>query len=96
MKKISFKSKLFKWQGQSAWYFITVPEKESKKLRALPTKKKRGFNSIKVRAKIGKTSWDTSLFPMKEGPYLLPIKSAVRRAEGLDDGDTAKVVCILL
>ncbi len=95
--KIVFKSKLFRWTGDmSAWHFVTVPEKESKKLRALPAKKKRGFNSIKVRATIGKTSWDTSLFPMKEGPYLMPIKASVRTQEAMDDGDAVKVICALL
>ena len=95
MKIISFRGKVFKWAGDSAWYFVAVDSKQSKKLRENPSTKKRGFNSIKVRAKIGKTSWDTSLFPTKEGPYLLAIKKSVRYEEGIDDGDRVKVSCAL-
>ncbi len=43
---------------------------------------------IPVRARIGATEWNTSLFP-KDGLYVVPVKDAVRRAEGLDEGDNA-------
>ncbi|MCB0026013.1 MAG: DUF1905 domain-containing protein, partial [Caldilinea sp.] len=39
---------------------------------------------------IGKSTWTTSLFP-KDGRYILPIKTSVRKAEGLDEGDTVHV-----
>jgi hypothetical protein len=45
---------------------------------------------IPVRARIGATEWQTSLFP-KDGLYVVPLKDAVRRAEGLDEGDTVTV-----
>ena len=33
---------------------------------------------------IGQTVWQTSLFPHREsGGYLLPLKAAVRKAEGI-------------
>ena len=38
----------------------------------------------------GSTSWTTSLFP-KDGRYLVPVKSAVRKAEGLEIGDTVPI-----
>ena len=78
------------------WHFVYVPEKESKALKALPREKKRGFNSIKINAKVGKTSWNTSLFPSKEGPYLLAIKAAVRAKEGIGDGDGVRIECTIL
>ena len=39
---------------------------------------------------ISSTEWTTSLFP-KDGMYLVPVKDAVRRAEGLDVGETVTV-----
>jgi hypothetical protein len=45
---------------------------------------------IPVTAGIGRTDWTTSLFP-KDGGYLLPVKREVRRAEGLELGDTVQV-----
>lgn len=94
MKKISFTAKIWKWNGPAAWFFAYVPEKESKKLRE-SRQKSPGFGSIRVRVTIGKTTWDTSVFPSKEGPYLLPIKASVRRAEGIGDGDSMKITCAL-
>jgi hypothetical protein len=41
---------------------------------------------IPVHVRIGKTEWQTSLFP-KDGLYLVPIKASVRAAENLEEGD---------
>ena len=48
---------------------------------------------IPVRAVVGETTWETSLFP-KDGRYLLPLKDVVRRSEGLEDGDVITVSMI--
>lgn len=45
---------------------------------------------VPVTARIGGTEWRTSLFP-KEGRYLVPLKDAVRRAEGIGAGDAVSV-----
>jgi hypothetical protein len=37
--------------------------------------------------RVGRTTWTTSLYPQDER-YVVPLKVAVRRAEGLDEGDT--------
>lgn len=39
---------------------------------------------------LGRTRWETSLFP-KDGGYLVPIRAAVRRAEGVDLGDEVEL-----
>jgi hypothetical protein len=57
----------------------------------------RGFGSVRVRATVGGTTWTTSVFPdSTRGAYVLPVKKAVRRAEGLDEGDPADVVLEVL
>jgi len=43
-----------------------------------------------VVAKVGNSEFDTSLFP-RNGGYLLPIKVAVQRAEGVGLGDRIAV-----
>jgi len=53
--------------------------------------KRRGFGSVKVTVTCGKTRWDTSLFPNKDGSWFLPIKKPVRVAEDLMDGDEVEV-----
>ena len=43
-----------------------------------------------MRVRIGGTEWETSLLP-KNGGYVLPVKTAVRRREEVGDGDTVTV-----
>jgi hypothetical protein len=50
-----------------------------------------GWGVIPVSARIGRTTWTTSLFP-KDGGYLLPVKAVVRRAERIDLGDEVAVL----
>ena len=60
------------------------------------TGKRRAFGSVKVIARIGNSEWSTSVFPQKDGRWLLPVKSAVRRAEGIEDGDDVRAEVNLL
>lgn len=78
---------------KGAWFFVDINKTLSKKIKAekrMP--KARGFGSIRVRVTIGKTTWPTSIFPTKEGIYVLPIKASVRKKEGIADGDTVTVM----
>jgi hypothetical protein len=43
-----------------------------------------------VTVNLGDTEWTTSLFP-KDGAYLVPLKVAVRRAEGVELGDVVEL-----
>ena len=45
---------------------------------------------IPVRAHIGDTEFETSLCP-KDGRYVVPLKDAVRRSEGIEEDDTVTV-----
>lgn len=78
------------WRGPSPFHFVTVPEDESAQLAAVARAVTYGWGMIPVSATVGGTTWTTSLFP-KDGGYVLPLKDAVRRAEGLDVGDDVVV-----
>jgi hypothetical protein len=56
----------------------------------------RGFGSVKVGACIHDVSWRTSVFPMKSGGYILPVKAGVRRKAGVAAGDEVTVELELL
>lgn len=90
---MEFTARLWRWSARTdSWWFVTVPPDESDELAELPLPP-RGFGSIKVTARIGATSWSTSVFPSDEQRgYVLPIKKSVRTAEGIDDGDDVTVV----
>ena len=103
MKSFEVKGKVWRYEGEGAWHFVYVPKDLSRRIkdsaRNLPaqaSKKKVGFHFVKVKATIGKTSWNTSLFPTKDGPYLLAIKADVRHKEGIAEGDAIHVRCSLL
>lgn len=84
--RIEFGGTIWHWRGPAPFYFVTVPEEDCRELRAVSGAVTYGWGMIPVTASIGSTTWRTSLFP-KEGRYVLPIKAAVRKAEGLAEGD---------
>lgn len=92
---IEFEGEIIYWRGPSPFYFVPVPEAESANIRAVASLVTYGWGVIPVTARIGRTVWQTSLFPQKnrsdpsEGGrgYLVPIKDAIRKAEKLGLGD---------
>lgn len=72
------------------WFFVTVPQQPSSEIKAISNLVNYGWGVIPVRVRIGKSEWQTSLFP-KDGLYLVPIKASVRRAERLEEGDEVTV-----
>lgn len=83
---------LWKYPSESgAWYFVSLSQEISAQIKSQPRPKK-GWGSVRVRATIGKTTWETSIFPSKEGVYLLPVKASVRKAEDLFENETIKVL----
>jgi hypothetical protein len=89
--RLKFSGEIWFWRGPSPFHFVTVPEDESEELRAVSSLLSYGWGVIPVTARVGKTSWTTSLFP-KDGGYLVPIKLVVREAERLELGDTVQIV----
>ncbi len=87
---IEFRGKIFIWRGPSPWFFVTVPEQSSHDLKAISSLVTYGWGVIPVHVRIGSTEYTTSLFP-KDGRYLVPVKASVRKAEGLQEGDTVTV-----
>ena len=92
-------SLLWVWKGSDAagrWYFITVPDDQCDEIRAQAFAGPRGFGSVKVEARIGDVTWRTSVFPLKSGGYLLPVKADVRKKAGISAGDDVTVELELL
>lgn len=49
-----------------------------------------GWGMIPVRVRLGGTEWTTAMFP-KDGAYVVPIKDAARRSDGLAADDVVTV-----
>jgi Domain of unknown function (DUF1905) len=87
----TFVAELWEYGGEAVWVFVTLPRQESDEI-ADAVEWRPGFGSVKVNVTIGDTNWSTSLFPSKElRAYVLPVKRAVREAEGIDIGDEIEV-----
>lgn len=88
-ERIEASGPLIKWSGDKAsWFFVVLTGDVVGEIHYAAMGRTGGFGSVKVRATIGDTTWETSLFPSKEsGGFVLPVKAAVRKAEGLAEGD---------
>lgn len=87
--KYKARAKVWLYPGQTPWHFVTLPKKLSADIKARFKMVKKGWGSLPVTATVGKTSWETSIFPdRKAGAYLLPLKVDVRKKEDIKAGDT--------
>jgi Domain of unknown function (DUF1905) len=96
---IVFDAELWIWDARRAdsWTFVSLPAEASEEVREVAGGPRRGFGALRVRVAVGGSRWTTSIFPDSErGCYVLPIKRAVRKAEGLDTGDVATVTVELI
>ena len=91
---------LWRWTsstGTGTWHFLTIDGEAGEALSGTALMRRLeksigGFGSLKVKARIGDSVFKTSLFPSKELGWLLPVKAAVRKAEGVSEGDVVEVV----
>ncbi len=97
MQKFSVSAKLWLYPSETAsWHFLTIPKEISTKIKSLQITK-RGWGSVRVEARIGSTTWNTSIFPdTKSGTYILPVKASVRRAENIYIEDLVKLNIMLI
>jgi hypothetical protein len=96
---VTFDAELWVWDArrEDTWTFVSVPADISEDIREVTAGPRRGLGSVRVRVTVGGTTWQTSIFPSSSGGgYVLPVKRAVRRAEGLDVGDVAAVTLELV
>lgn len=87
---LEFSGEMWFWRGPAPWHFVTVPDQQCGELEAVSAFVTYGWGMIPVAARIGRTEWTTSLFP-KDGQYVVPVKTSVRKAERLTVGDILTV-----
>ncbi|MCC7434181.1 MAG: DUF1905 domain-containing protein [Methanoregulaceae archaeon] len=81
----SFSGPVWYWRGPAPFYFVTVPEEEAREIKAQERLATYGWGMIPVEVTVGESTWTTSLWP-KDGRYVVPLKTAVRRAEQIEEG----------
>jgi predicted nucleic acid-binding protein len=85
-----FEAEVFQWRGPAPYFFVATPAHVDDFLRAHHGELTYGWGVIPAQVRIGNTEVATSLIP-KDGVYLVPLKIALRRPEGIDDGDQVRV-----
>jgi hypothetical protein len=96
MKIYTFNAPLWRYTAETAsWYFLSIKKELADEIKKVKPRKK-GWGQVKVEVTIGKTIWQTSLFPGKMGTYMLAIKKEVRLKEKIAEGDEVEVKITLL
>lgn len=85
MKSISFKAQVCVFPMVAPWLYVDVP------FDLVPKVPRRGWGSIPIMATVGKTTWRTSIFPMKKDHYFIPLKKQIRVKEDIRQGDFVTV-----
>lgn len=88
--RLDFDGEIIHWRGPAPFHFVMVPEPQATELRECANELSYGWGCIAARGAIGDTEFTTAVFP-KDGTYAVPVKTAVRRAEGLELGDVVRV-----
>ncbi len=97
MNTFEFTADLWRYTGEAAWYFVTLPHDVADDIDEITGDTRRGFGSVRVEVTVGSTTWRTSIFPdTKAASFVLPVKKAVRLAERLDDGSLVAARLVLL
>lgn len=89
----AFRAKVWVYASErGTWYLIDVPKKHSKHIKdTAPKTTRRGWGSVRVKAAIGTTQWQTSIFPSKEGHYVMLLKAEVRAKEHIREGSMVQL-----
>ena len=89
--RFEFSGEVVYWRGPAPFHFVMLPRRESVRLKDVSSELTYGWGCIPARGRIGATDFTTALFP-KDDSYAVPVKVAVRRAEGIELGDVIDVV----
>ena len=87
--EIEFSGELVEWRGPAPFHFVPLPPDEADLVDEVKADVVY-WGVVPVHARIGETDFTTAMFP-REGTWFLPVKDAVRRAEGIDLGGVVDV-----
>ena len=82
--ELEFTGTVVEWRGPAPYYFVPLPQDPAEMIDEVKAEVAY-WGVVPVTARIGDTEFTTSMFPREE-TYFLPLKDAVRRAEGVGLG----------
>lgn len=88
--ELLIRGEVWEWRGPAPFHFVTVPADQAELIGPVAGAVSYGWGMVPGRLRIGETEFTTSLWP-KDGGYVVPLKDAVRRAEGITLGDVVEI-----
>ena len=92
--EIVVRGPIWEWRGPAPYYFVSITGDEAEQIRELAASLTYGWGMILVNGVLGNTEFTTSLWS-KDGGYVIPMKDALRKAEGVGVGDEVTIVLLL-
>ncbi|GIG39210.1 DUF1905 domain-containing protein [Cellulomonas phragmiteti] len=92
--ELRFSGEVIWWRGPAPFHFVVLPGPETERLRAVAARVTYGWGCIPATVTLGSTTFTTSIFP-KDGGFRVPVKTAARRAEGVELGDDVALVVVV-
>ncbi len=87
-----FSAVVWKYDGEGAWYFASVPVKQSKNIRQIHQESEEGWGRLKSEIIINKSNWKTSIwFDTRLNRYIVPIKFVIRKKEQIKEGSKVNI-----
>ena len=85
--KYEFTAEVWQYSGPGGWFFVSVEHKISQEIRENLQWQEEGWGRLKATAKIGNSTWKTSIwFDTKKNTYFLPLKAEIRKKEKIEAG----------
>jgi hypothetical protein len=94
-QEYTIRANVWRYPGFAGWHFVSIPKKQSAEINKNFSSKKRGWGSLPVTVTLGESTWKTSIFPSKEGAYLLALKADIRKKEHVRERDAITLKFIL-
>jgi uncharacterized protein DUF1905 len=88
--EVEFSGDVWSWRGPAPHHFVWVPEEDAAAIESVAAAVTYGWGMVPVTVRLGGSTWTTSLWP-KDGGYVVPLKAAVRRTEGVEIGSTVEI-----
>lgn len=88
--ELTITGEVWEWRGPAPFHFVSLDPVAADDVREIATRVSYGWGMIPVKGRVGGTTFTTSLWP-KDGSYVVPLKDAVRHAEGIELGDDITV-----
>lgn len=89
MKSSKVHGPVKRFSGKYGWYYVELDEGLSKDLRPLLVNLWPAL--LKAKFRINKTTWQSSIMPIKDGPLFIALPAKIRKAEGIDEGSKVTI-----